>query len=479
MGSIFVNPSITSSVIRVGGVCYKRIGPSAKWPDILAVDDKDKFGSCDQCLRCGCRFGPCCYDDNAKISLPNYIGIFNFFDVTQTIVDQEISDGKNPTDETLGTCNGDWLGTIEISGSLPEQNLVLGSGNTSYCTPQISGGGFVNPQWGNEDNPPGTPSVIWLPGWSAKVTEKNGNLTIHPQGGIYDAPCSVTIGLGVSSAICPESNGFYLYTGVQSSAQFNENSVNHIGPGAGTRECMGACVGEFSIGVNDCVRAQGGASGHGTPFSVSNDIGLYDIHRSVSATLKITSEGCCMDASGNCVHGMADVDGKCLATPLAGAFASIEGPVAIVPAWQLQRSAEIYLPTDAIAPFVADCAEAGEVMGDKIAIPRDRWNKLAEKWRSRMIRRSSSTSHSPSHESECPHGLGTLARKGISLVSLGMAKPLAMAVAKVMGAKNCGCEAREQCLNRLVPDVAKVGGLEWVKLAPRIFACLGTKSETM
>jgi len=115
-------------------------------------------------------------------------------------------------------------------------------------------------------------------------------------------------------------------------------------------------------------------------------------------------------------------------------------------------------------------------MGDKIVISRDHWNKLAAKWRPRI---------KPSHQAaavthdQYPNGLGTLARKGIDLVSFGAAKPLAMAVAKIMGAKNCGCEAREQCLNRLVPDVAKVGGLEWVKLAPRIFACLGAKNETV
>jgi len=99
---------------------------------------------------------------------------------------------------------------------------------------------------------------------------------------------------------------------------------------------------------------------------------------------------CCRDELGNCVPGDQDSDGSCLVTPLAGTFASIEGPPVVVPLWHLRRSAEIHLHADAVERFVADCAEAGEVMGDKIAITRDCWNKLAEKWRPRMRRHRSS-----------------------------------------------------------------------------------------
>jgi len=154
-------------------------------------------------------------------------------------------------------------------------------------------------------------------------------------------------------------------------------------------------------------------------------------------------------------------------------------PPVVAPVWHLRRAAELCLPAEAREAFVAECIEAAEVVGDTYTMPRERFEAIRAKWKPRNRCHQPSPPASHPSESAYPHGLGTLTRRGIDLVSLGMAKPLAMAVAKVMGAKNCGCEGRERCLNMLVPDVAKVGGLEWVKLAPRIFACLGVKNETV
>ena len=114
---------------------------------------------------------------------------------------------------------------------------------------------------------------------------------------------------------------------------------------------------------------------------------------------------------------------------------------------------------------MSDCAEAGQQIGPLTSIARDRWNTLAEKWRPRMRRPR------PSLAATCksyPNGLGTLARRGIDAASFGLAKPLAMKLAKIMGAKNCGCDARERWLNELVPNVATVGKMEWMRLAPKI-----------
>jgi len=73
-----------------------------------------------------------------------------------------------------------------------------------------------------------------------------------------------------------------------------------------------------------------------------------------------------------------------------------------------------------------------------------------------------------------PRGLGTLTRRGIDITSFGLARPIAEAIAKILTAKNCGCNGREACLDKLVPDVRAVGALGWLALAPRILACAGT-----
>ena len=110
-------------------------------------------------------------------------------------------------------------------------------------------------------------------------------------------------------------------------------------------------------------------------------------------------------------------------------------------------------------------------MGDIYVMPPDRFAALHAKWQS--FKKCPKSSIVPLQQ-QYPNGLGTLARRGIDVVSFGLAKPLAMTIARIMGAQNCGCDAREQRLNELVPDVADVGVMDWIKLTPRILAALGT-----
>jgi len=50
---IFLNPGVTTSqAVKVGGVCYYKVGPSAVAPDTLSVDGS--FDSCESCSS-----GPC------------------------------------------------------------------------------------------------------------------------------------------------------------------------------------------------------------------------------------------------------------------------------------------------------------------------------------------------------------------------------------------------------------------------------------
>jgi len=122
-----------------------------------------------------------------------------------------------------------------------------------------------------------------------------------------------------------------------------------------------------------------------------------------------------------------------------------------------------------VEAFVSECVEASEVMGDTYVMPRERFNAISAKWRPRRLRPPALLLTSHPHESEYPNGLGTLARRGIDMVSLGMAKPLAMALARMMGKPNCGCDAREKTLNELVPDVRMVkGAMGWARLVPKI-----------
>src|SRR5438034_857871 len=45
---IYVDPSVTdASVIRIGGACYYRVGPSSNPPDTFDVDDT--FSDCGEC----------------------------------------------------------------------------------------------------------------------------------------------------------------------------------------------------------------------------------------------------------------------------------------------------------------------------------------------------------------------------------------------------------------------------------------------
>ncbi|MCL2649217.1 MAG: hypothetical protein FWD61_19835, partial [Phycisphaerales bacterium] len=105
------------------------------------------------------------------------------------------------------------------------------------------------------------------------------------------------------------------------------------------------------------------------------------------------------------------------------------------------------------------------MMGDIYVMPPDRFAALHAKWQS--FKKCPKSSIVPLQQ-QYPNGLGTLARRGIDVVSFGLAKPLAMTIARIMGAQNCGCDAREQRLNELVPDVADVGVMDWIKLTPKI-----------
>jgi len=163
----------------------------------------------------------------------------------------------------------------------------------------------------------------------------------------------------------------------------------------------------------DCLGPDGASSG---TLTASNCFGPRDVNPytppfysySVNGYFNyaINSGRLCRDSAGNCVPGMQDSDGTCLTTPLAGALATIEGPPAIVPTAMLLRSAELYLPDDAATAFVTECAADDDVMGDKIAITRDRWNALAKTWRPRMKRWTSSSTATAVHTALC-NGCGS------------------------------------------------------------------------
>jgi hypothetical protein len=74
-----------------------------------------------------------------------------------------------------------------------------------------------------------------------------------------------------------------------------------------------------------------------------------------------------------------------------------------------------------------------------------------------------------------PNGLGTRARQGIDFATIGLGKPIAEMIAKVMKKKGCGCRRRERCLNELVPDVGAVTVMQMVSLIPSMAKCLGVK----
>jgi hypothetical protein len=75
-----------------------------------------------------------------------------------------------------------------------------------------------------------------------------------------------------------------------------------------------------------------------------------------------------------------------------------------------------------------------------------------------------------------PRGLGTLVRNGVDAASLGLAKPIADALAKAFAGGNCQCLAREACLNKLVPDVHEVLTREWPMIAVKAAFCVVAKS---
>ncbi|MCL2647958.1 MAG: hypothetical protein FWD61_13255 [Phycisphaerales bacterium] len=156
-----------------------------------------------------------------------------------------------------------------------------------------------------------------------------------------------------------------------------------------------------------------------------------------------------------------------------------DSPPIVAPVWHLRRAAELCLPAEAREAFIAECLAAAEVIGDTYTMLRERFDAIQAKWRPHS--RCKSTSSIPGEETneeaieakKYPNGFGTLARNGIAIASLGMAKPIATAIAKAMGKPDCGCLARMKYMNRLVPDVATVGVADWIKLTPKILAVLG------
>jgi hypothetical protein len=76
------------------------------------------------------------------------------------------------------------------------------------------------------------------------------------------------------------------------------------------------------------------------------------------------------------------------------------------------------------------------------------------------------------------YGLGNLIRQGIDLTTFGMGKALAMFVAqKFLKKANCGCSARQACLDQLVPDVRTLTATDWIMMGPAIWKCARTRDD--
>jgi hypothetical protein len=76
------------------------------------------------------------------------------------------------------------------------------------------------------------------------------------------------------------------------------------------------------------------------------------------------------------------------------------------------------------------------------------------------------------------YGLGKLIRQGIDLTTFGMGKALAYFVAtKFLRKANCGCAARQACLDKLVPDVRDLSATDWIMKAPAIWKCARTADD--
>lgn len=342
---------------------------------------------------------------------------------------------------------------VNLGGSAP-----LGKGSVGKC-PFFYGG---NMRYAYDPNTDTHSPSEGMGGYASMVNNNGDTETIDFTSGSLDPDMFASVSLGFNTAKCPGAWQVQTSFGVTS----NTGSETEPSMTGGCSTCIGGdCLGPEIDGPL-CGHDEAECYG---PDNIIWGFGSYKIYETLSATL---TNNCCRDANGKCVPGITDGDGNCLVTPLAGAFASIDGDAVVVPTWQLQRSAEICLPADDVAAFVAECVLAGDEEGDNITISRDRWNAVAKKWRPRMKRQRPTTTAT----NQYPHGLGTYTRKGIALASLGIAPLLADAIAKFMGKTGCGgCAARERRLNELVPDVSQVEGLMgWVKLTPKILAALGT-----
>lgn len=117
-----------------------------------------------------------------------------------------------------------------------------------------------------------------------------------------------------------------------------------------------------------------------------------------------------------------------------------------------------------LEPCIVERRDNGDIVCDDT---HPAWRTMLEKYRKSRL-------NSPPQQ-QYPNGLGTLAAQGIDAVSFGLAKPVASAISSIFGAKSCGCDARAQCLNELVPDATKIDALSWASISWKILKCIGVK----
>ncbi|MDA8378928.1 MAG: hypothetical protein M0Z50_18200 [Planctomycetia bacterium] len=123
-GSIYVDPSVTASVIKVGGVCYERVGPSLVAAGSYTI--QGQYGSCTACSSSG-------YSSSSSSSGSSVGSCCGGVNLSYTVMVN--SPYTLIIDQSGGAC------TTETSGS----------GTLTYVTPNVAccNGTASGCQWGD------------------------------------------------------------------------------------------------------------------------------------------------------------------------------------------------------------------------------------------------------------------------------------------------------------------------------------------
>lgn len=275
MNSIFVDPSITSEVICVNGICYKRGNSSANQPTIYAEDVEGDFSSCDECDKtcrnCWCQdeMG-CCRSEKDSMSGHVNISIIYY----RTTIDPS---APLPSPSCVDGPNNSYYGTLTVDFDydmpLGCRDLVISAFGSHYGWYVCGRPGVVNVTWTRPQTEP-------LPGYDSFVL-----IYLHPtaNGWRVDTECCMTETWG---ALPLELQYTQMIVPGNCEGPHSESSGN--------------------ITQNICLG----------PFDHASHIERANMDVNINISYKIKSGKCCRDRAGNCVPGLPDGDGSCLIAPL-------------------------------------------------------------------------------------------------------------------------------------------------------------------